>query len=106
MQSHSSSLYQPSQSGQVDFFKAFEALGAAILGARTSVDKPRSRSTTLRHEMYLKRPSLKLPWLFAHRERLGFIGTPDAHTYRYTDGSRQGKWSPVLWEDGRYFNAD
>lgn len=56
--------------------------------------------------MYEKRPSLKLIWSLAHRQKLASLNERDTIRYRYSDGSGQGAWSPVMWQDGRYFNGD
>ncbi|KAF2439315.1 hypothetical protein P171DRAFT_490024 [Karstenula rhodostoma CBS 690.94] len=107
-QYHPDYHHQPYQLGQLGMVKDIKNFIETVVGATTGGDKARARAR-LHPElqaMYDKRPSLKLQWSLAHRQKLGFVGTHDAHPYRYTDGSRQGAWSPVMWEDGRYFNAD
>jgi hypothetical protein len=96
--------YQPPpQMGQLGVVKDILEV---LLGAKVGGEKPKPKMHPDILAMYEKRPSLQLQWSLAHRQKLGFVGAQDAHSYRYTDGSLQGAWSPVLWEDGRYFNAD
>ncbi|KAL1610833.1 hypothetical protein SLS60_002504 [Paraconiothyrium brasiliense] len=97
----------PTQLGQLGVFKdVVKDILEVVLGSKASGNSTKAKFDPDILAMYAKRPSLRLQWSLAHRQKLGFVGAHDAHSYRYTDGSRHGAWSPVMWEDGRYFNAD
>lgn len=100
---------QLSQSGIIEMGYLLREFGAGFAsGNQSSVAKTpaRSRSAVRREELCQKRPSLKMSKALALGRELGAFNAWDAHTHRYTDGTRQDLSSPVLWDDGRYFNED